>query len=85
MVVGLLYYTYNTWPAWGIAAYLNLGILAMIHLGIAFLLLSFLIVHVYMTTTGHTISAHIAAMWSGWEEVEEGANIEDWEKAKVRS
>ncbi len=45
----------------------------------------FLIVHVYMTTTDHTISEHIAAMWSGWEEVEDGAKIEDWEKAKVRS
>lgn len=85
MIAGLLYYTYNTWSEWSISVYLNLGVLATIHLIIAFLLLSFLIVHVYMTTTGHTVFAHIAAMWSGWEEMEEGEEIEDWEKARVRS
>ena len=31
-----------------------------------------------MTTTGHTLTAHIAAMFSGWEEVEEG-EVESWE------
>lgn len=33
-----------------------------------YLMLSFLIVHVYLTTTGHTPLAHIKAMISGWEE-----------------
>jgi thiosulfate reductase cytochrome b subunit len=31
-------------------------------------MLIFLIVHVYLTTTGHTPLAHIRAMISGWEE-----------------
>jgi hypothetical protein len=34
-----------------------------------------------MTTTGHTIFAHIKAMISVWEDVEEDAKIEDWEKS----
>ncbi len=47
----------------------------------AFFILSFVIVHVYMTTTGHTVFAHIKAMITGWEDIEEGVEIEDWEKA----
>jgi hypothetical protein len=36
-----------------------------------------------MITTGHTISAHTRAMVTGWEEVGEDTEIEDWEQ-KVR-
>ncbi len=79
MIVGLLYYTYNSWAAWGVAGWVSLETVAFIHTAIAFLLLSFLIVHVYMTTTGHTLSSHIAAMISGWEEVRETTPIYDWE------
>jgi thiosulfate reductase cytochrome b subunit len=84
MATGLLYYTYNSWEAWGIAGFLDLGVLAVIHTALAFLLLTFLVVHVYMTTTGHKVSSHITAMCCGWEEVEEGARIEDWEKSPAR-
>ncbi len=37
----------------------------------AFLLIIFLVVHVYMTTTGHTLTSNIKAMLTGWEELEE--------------
>jgi thiosulfate reductase cytochrome b subunit len=37
----------------------------------AFLLIVFLIVHVYMTTTGHTPTSNIRAMMTGYEELEE--------------
>jgi thiosulfate reductase cytochrome b subunit len=47
----------------------------------AFNILTFIVVHVYMTTTGHSLSAHIKAMITGWEGVEEGVMIEEWEKA----
>jgi hypothetical protein len=33
-----------------------------------------------MTSTGHTLFAHIRAMITGWEEVDETTKIEDWEK-----
>jgi thiosulfate reductase cytochrome b subunit len=74
MVTGILYWTYNSWEAWGLG-FLSLNVVALIHMAGAFFILSFVIVHVYMTTTGHTAFAHIKAMITGWEK------IEDWEKA----
>ena len=79
MVSGFLYWSYNSWADWGIA-FLPLQLVAIVHTAGAFAILSFLVVHVYMTTTGHTLSAHIKAMITGWEDVEEGVRIEDWEK-----
>ncbi len=84
MLSGFLYWLYNSWQAWGLD-FLSLKVLAFIHLALAFSILSFIIVHVYMTTTGHTIFSHIRAMISGWEEVEEGVPVEDWEKAEGKS
>lgn len=37
----------------------------------AFLLMVFLVVHVYMTTTGHTPASNIRAMITGYEELED--------------
>ena len=51
-----------------------------LHLAGAFGILSFLVVHLYMITTGHTLFAHTRAMITGWEEVREDAEIEDWER-----
>lgn len=68
MITGLLYYTYNSWPRMGINE-LALGTIALLHMAGAFALLVFLIVHVYMTTTGHSLTAHFKAMCTGWEEV----------------
>lgn len=80
MGTGFLYWSYNSWPAWGLSS-LSLEVLAIIHTAGAFAVLSFLIVHVYMTTTGHSIFAHIKAMITGWEEVRDDTEVEDWEKA----
>ena len=38
--------------------------------------LSFLIVHLYMITTGHNLGAHTRAMICGWEEVEDRGAVE---------
>ncbi len=43
--------------------------LAFIHTVAAFLLVTFFIIHVYMTTTGHTLFENIKAMITGYEEV----------------
>jgi thiosulfate reductase cytochrome b subunit len=80
MVTGFLLFSYNSWTAWGMAS-LSLEVVASIHLFFAFATLIFVIIHIYMTTTGHTIFTHIKAMITGWEDVEEGATIEEWEKA----
>ena len=76
MATGLLYYTYNGWPAMGLEE-LRLGLLAGLHMAGAFALLVFLVVHVYMTTTGHSVTAHIRAMCTGWEEVPAGEGAGD--------
>jgi thiosulfate reductase cytochrome b subunit len=81
---GFLYWAYNSWEAWGLT-FLNLKYLALFHLICAFAILQFVIIHVYMTTTGHSVFAHIKAMVTGWEEVEKGETVEEWEKATPRS
>lgn len=79
MVTGFLCWGYNSWPDWGLS-WLSLSVIATIHLAGAFGILSFLIVHLYMVTTGHTLFAHSRAMISGWELVAEGTPIDDWER-----
>ena len=49
---------------------------ATLHTIGAYTLVAFIIVHVYMTTTGHTVFAHIKTMITGWEEVEDNAHSE---------
>ena len=81
MITGLLYYLYND-----ISMILPLQILAVIHTLIALLLLNFLVIHLYMTTTGHSLFSHIAGMITGWEEIYETTKIEEWEtKATKKS
>ena len=84
MMTGFLYWGYNSWASWGIPG-LSLKIVAWIHMAGAFAIFSFIIIHVYMTTTGHSIFAHTKAMITGWEDVEKGAAIEEWERKKQKS
>lgn len=81
MVTGFLYWGYNSWKGWGLE-FLSMEVIAFVHMAGAFAILSFIIVHIYMITTGHTIFAHTKAIISGWEEVPESVEIEDWEKAR---
>ena len=81
MITGILYWGYNHWPAWGIE-FLSLKWMGILHMFGAINILTFIVVHVYMTTTGHSLSAHVKAMITGWEGVEEGVKIEEWEKAE---
>ncbi len=68
IITGLLYYYYPYLTNTG--RFSQLDIIANIHMAGAFLLLIFLIVHTYLTTTGGTIFSYIKAMITGWEEVE---------------
>jgi hypothetical protein len=38
-----------------------------------------------MTTTGHSPTAHVKAMITGWEEVAAEVPVEDWERARRRT
>ena len=68
---GLLYLFRAFWPSLGIDSFLTLEWVAWAHTAGAFMMLSFFIVHVYLTTTGHTLTAHIKAMVTGWEDTHE--------------
>ena len=81
---GFLHWGYNSWSDWGLD-YLSLELVAFLHMAGAFAICSFIIVHIYMITTGHTVFAHTKAMITGWEEVPESVEIEDWEKARQKA
>jgi thiosulfate reductase cytochrome b subunit len=67
---GLFYLFYGSWNALGIDKYLTLEFIAIAHTAGAFMMTAFFFIHVYLTTTGHTVFAHIKAMITGWEEAE---------------
>lgn len=70
-ISGLLYMFYNDWVAWGIDKLgLTLGLVAMFHIFIAYCLLTFLVAHLALITTGHTVFSHLKAMITGWDEVD---------------
>jgi thiosulfate reductase cytochrome b subunit len=66
---GFLYYFFNDWSAIGIGDW-RLEPVALVHTFAAFLMIAFLFLHAYLTTTGHTPLSNIRAMINGWEEIE---------------
>ena len=72
-VSGFAYLYYNELAASGIPLLgeLTLRMTALTHTAAAFMMLAFLIAHAYLATAGHTPLAHIKAMITGWDELEE--------------
>jgi len=69
IITGVLIWGLQRWP--NIAAELGgLPMLALAHTLIAWAFATFIIMHVYLTTTGHTPTAGIKSMISGWDDVE---------------
>jgi thiosulfate reductase cytochrome b subunit len=69
ILTGILMWSAQRWPE--IAARLGgLPLLAPFHTLIAWLFATFIVMHVYLTTTGHTPLAGIKSMMVGWDEVE---------------
>ena len=65
---GWLYLFYASWAAWGLGG-LRLEWIATAHTAGAFLMLAFLISHLYLSTTGHKPTSQIKAMVTGWEDL----------------
>lgn len=80
IATGFFYYYYNTPFIQGYVS--DLSIPAALHTIGGFAFIVFIIIHIYMTTTGHTWFAHIKSMFTGWEEVDDPKEIEDWEIKK---
>ncbi len=75
VITGLLYMFYR-YPQRHEVLTLNLGSLAgiaILHTLGAFLLVSFLIAHVYLISTGQTVTSNLRAMITGYEELPEDA------------
>ena len=73
---GILYMLYR-YPQSSEIKYLNidsLEIVALVHTFAAFFLISFVIVHLYLITTGETLTSNLKAMFTGYEELEEDDN-----------
>jgi len=68
-ITGWLYLFYADWTQWGLGS-LSLEWVASGHTVGAFLMLAFLISHIYLITTGHKLTSQVKAMITGWEEIE---------------
>ncbi|MEA3478438.1 MAG: cytochrome b/b6 domain-containing protein [Bacteroidota bacterium] len=66
---GLLYMFFN-YPDKGVELS-SLETVALLHTFGAYALIAFIIVHLYLITTGRTIFSNLMAMITGWEELEE--------------
>lgn len=73
VVSGLLYMLYRYPTRFGIEAINieSLRFIAIAHTLGAFLMVAFVILHVYMTTTGETVLSNLRAMITGYEDIEE--------------
>lgn len=69
IVTGALMWGVQRWPETAVRLG-GLPFLAPFHTLIAWLFAAFIVMHVYLTTTGHTPLAGIRAMMLGWDEVE---------------
>ncbi len=71
VVTGIIYYLYR-YPYGGEIQSLGIASIesvAQIHTFGAFVMIAFVIMHVYLTTTGHTPASNLKAMITGWEEL----------------
>jgi thiosulfate reductase cytochrome b subunit len=69
VITGILIWSAGYWPSWG-SMLGGLTIIAPLHNLGSWMILTFLVVHVYLTTTGHTVLANIKAMVTGFDDVE---------------
>ncbi len=68
-VSGSIYFLYFAWRHVPLATQW-LDWTAMVHTGAAFTMVVFVMIHVYMLTTGHSFREHIMPMISGFDEVD---------------
>jgi len=74
MVISGLLYMYYRYPDGESTSGLNIESIepiALVHTAGAFILLAFLIAHLYLITTGETLTSNLKAMITGYEELEE--------------
>jgi thiosulfate reductase cytochrome b subunit len=73
MIASGLAYMFYRYPSQGEIKELGIKSLesvAIAHTIGAYILIAFVIVHLYLITTGHTVTSNLKAMLTGWEEME---------------
>lgn len=80
MVISGFLYLYFNYPLRGIELS-SLESVAIVHTLGAYLLITFVIVHIYLVTTGRTITSNLKAMITGWEEMDDDEAKEMVEEA----
>ncbi|QKV17017.1 cytochrome b/b6 domain-containing protein [Oricola thermophila] len=68
-VTGIAYLTYNFWEHQPNAS-LALQIIANLHVLVAYLIATFVVVHVYLLTVGHSFVEHVKPMITGFDTVD---------------
>ncbi|MCB1526171.1 MAG: cytochrome b/b6 domain-containing protein [Hyphomicrobiaceae bacterium] len=68
-LTGLLYLTYSFWDT-GAEASWWLQIVANLHVITAYAIATFVVIHVYLLTTGHSFVGHVKPMITGFDEVD---------------
>ncbi len=77
MVISGLLYMFYRYPQHGSMQALNVDsieTIALFHTAGAFLLISFIVIHIYLITTGTTVTSNLLAMITGYEDVEKEAH-----------
>jgi len=80
VITGVLIWGMQEWPLLA-AALGGLPVLAPIHTMVAWAFSAFIVMHIYLTTTGETPLSGIKSMVSGWEDMEE--HSKEFEKESV--
>ncbi len=73
-ISGILYLLYSFWGSSAPAG--TLMWVAVIHTVFAFAIAAFVIIHIYLLTTGHSLKEHVMPMINGFDEVELSAEEE---------
>ena len=73
IITGILIWGAQKWPEIA-QQFGGLPFLAPTHTLLAWAFATFIVMHVYLTTTGHTATAGIKAMIEGWDEIEDTPN-----------
>ena len=85
MVISGLLYMFYRYPQGGGIEGLNIDSIApiaLVHTAGAFMLVAFVVVHLYLITTGTTITSNLKAMITGFEELED-EHSEQKEKSEI--
>lgn len=84
-ISGLLYmyYRYPQENGIGTLTIHSLAPIAIIHTAGAFLLVAFIIAHLYLITTGTTVTSNLKAMISGYEDLDVQPKVESIQKEEI--